>query len=211
MDCVIIASGNFEATPEIKKRIKTCPLIICADGGARHLREQNLYPHVLIGDFDSIHPDDKAVFIKNNVQVVEFPPKKDQTDTELCITWALDHQATDITLLGVTGSRMDHTLANIFLLRKLIKQNITARIIDSKNEMIMVMDTITMEGNPGDLVSIIPITQIVSGITLMGLEYEMTDGQIEMGSSLGISNCFIKSKAVVSIKGGMALVIKSRD
>ncbi len=211
MDCVIIASGNFEATPEIKKRIKASPLIICADGGARHLRAQNIYPHVLIGDFDSIHPDDKTAFIKNDVRVVEFPPQKNQSDTELCITWALDHHATDITLLGVTGNRMDHTLANIFLLRKLLKQNITARIIDSNNEMVMVMDTITLEGNPGDLISIIPMTQVVSGITLTGLEYTMSNGQIEMGSSLGISNCLIKSKAVISIKNGMALVTKSRD
>ena len=121
MKCVIIANGDLEYTNDIIGVIKDAQLIISADGGARHLRILNILPHVMIGDFDSIHPEDKQFFKEKQVKTLTFPPRKDHTDSELCVSWALENNATQITLLGVTGTRLDHTLANIFLLKKLAK------------------------------------------------------------------------------------------
>ncbi|MFH2057366.1 MAG: thiamine diphosphokinase [Pseudomonadota bacterium] len=211
MKCVIIASGDLDLTFRIRQIIKTAQILICADGGARHLRMLDILPHVLIGDFDSIHADDKAFLKTKNVKQIKFPAKKDQTDSELCVLWAMEHKATDITLLGVLGSRLDHSLANIFLLKKLAEQNIPARIIDKNNELIMVCDSIELEGNPGDLLSIIPVTDKVTGITLKGLEYPMENGQIEMGSSIGISNHFVQNRATISIQTGRLIVATSKD
>ncbi|MBU2452903.1 MAG: thiamine diphosphokinase, partial [Proteobacteria bacterium] len=117
MKCVIIANGDFEYKSDMGGIIKNAQLIISADGGARHLRALNILPHVMIGDFDSIHPDDKQFFKENQVRIIPFSSKKDHTDSELCVSWALKNNATDITLLGATGTRLDHTLANIFLLK----------------------------------------------------------------------------------------------
>ena len=211
MKCVIIASGDLDLTPRIRQIIKTAQIIICADGGARHLRMLNILPHVLIGDFDSIHADDKAFLKIKRVKQIKFPVKKDQTDSELCVLWALEQKATDITLLGVIGSRLDHSLANVFLLKKLAEQNIQARIIDKNNELVIVCDSIELEGKPGDLLSLIPISDKVTGITLKGLEYSMENGQIEVGSSIGISNHFVKNRATISIKTGQLIVTKSKD
>ena len=211
MKCVIIANGDLEYTDDIIRVIKDARLIISADGGARHLKALNILPHVMIGDFDSIHPDDKHFFEEKQVKALSFPSKKNHTDSELCVSWALENKATDITLLGVTGTRLDHTLANIFLLKKLARQNIPARIINKNNEIHIVTDYIELKGQPGDLLSIIPVTEKVTGVMLKGLEYPLVNATIEMGSSLGISNSFKGTFACVSIERGILIVTKSKD
>ncbi len=209
--CTIIAGGDLAVTSEIRKAVVSSQLIICADGGARYFRQMNILPHVLVGDFDSIQPDDKAYFIKKGVPCIEYPPKKDQTDSELCVRWAIKQHVTDITFLGATGSRMDHTLANIFLLKRLSDKNITARIINRNNEIYLVRDHLEIEGEPGDLLSILPVSDTVGGVTLTGLEYTLENKDLQMGSSLGISNRFLHRQATICVKRGILIVTKSRD
>ncbi|HGY11080.1 MAG TPA: thiamine diphosphokinase [Desulfobacterales bacterium] len=211
MKCVIIANGDVEYTNDIISIIRDAQLIISADGGARHLRALNILPHVMIGDFDSILPADKLFFKKKKVEMLTFSSKKDHTDSEICVSWAIDNKATDITLLGVTGTRLDHTLANIFLLKELARENIPARIINKNNEIHIITDHIELNGQPKDLLSIIPVTQKVTGITLKGLEYPLVNADIKMGSSIGISNTFKGTLATISIKKGILIVIKSKD
>ena len=211
MKCVIIANGDLEYTKDILYTIKNAQMIISADGGARHLRALNILPHVMIGDFDSIHPDDQIFFKEKQVKTITFSSRKNNTDTELCLSWALENKATDITLLGVTGTRLDHTLANIFLLKNLARQDIPARIINKNNEIHIVTDFIELKGRPKDFLSIIPITEKVTGITLKGLEYPLFNASLKMGSCLGVSNFFKETVASVSLKKGGLIVIKSRD
>ena len=211
MKCVIIANGDVEYTSDIIKIIKNAQMIISADGGARHLRTLNISPHVMIGDFDSISPDNYSFFKKKQIKILNFPLKKNHTDTELCVSYALENKASDITLLGVTGSRLDHTLANIFLLKKLAKLNIEARIINKHNEIFIVTDFIELKGNPRELLSIIPVTQNVTGVTLTGLEYPLKNASMQMGDSLGISNVFKESVVSISIKKGVLIVTRSKD
>lgn len=211
MKCVIVGNGDLDPNEETVAVVRRSRLIVCADGGARHLRAMGVLPHVFLGDFDSAHPDDKRFFEENKVPTVIYPSRKDQTDSELCVAWALRHHATDFTFLGVTGSRLDHTLANVYLLKKLVERRIPARIIDRNNEIRMVSDAVEIPGRPGDYLSLIPVTEKVTGITLSGLDYPLTDAVLEMGSSLGVSNVFKATVATVSVKKGLLLVIRSRD
>lgn len=211
MKCIIIASGEMEYTRNISRIIRDAQLIVCADGGARHLKALDIIPHVMIGDFDSIHENDLDFFQKKNVRMISYPPQKDQTDSALCIDWAIENNATDITLLGMTGTRMDHTLANIFLLKKMAEKNIPARIINEHNEIQVVIKDIQVTGNIGEILSLVPVTQKVTGVTVKGLEYPLENAVMYMGTSLGISNVFKQTVVSISIKEGMLIVIKSRD
>lgn len=211
MKCVIVASGEMEYTKEARRIIESSELIICADGGAAHLRAMGITPDVMMGDFDSITDADKKFFQKKAVRILGFPSRKNHTDSELCVNWAVENGASDITLLAATGSRLDHTLANIFLLKKLAKQQIPARIINPNNEIHAVLDSIELRGKPGDLLSVIPVTETACGVTLKGLEYPLDHVTIPMGSSLGISNVFKSNNAVISVKKGILIVTQSRD
>jgi thiamine pyrophosphokinase len=211
MKCVIIANGDLEYSEKIIGIIREAGLVVCADGGIRHLKVLGLLPHIIIGDFDSALPEDKLYFKEKKIKFVSHPSRKNETDTELCVSWALLNHATDITLLGVTGTRLDHTLANVFLLKKLTELCIPARIIDKHNTIHVITDQIELKGRPGDLLSLLPVAEKAAGITIKGLEYPLVDATLEMGSSLGISNVFKETTVLVSVREGILMVIQSKD
>ena len=211
MKCVITAGGRLDGTPAIERVLQEADLIVCADSGARHLRAMKILPHVVIGDMDSISPDDINYFESRHVPFQHHPPQKNATDMELCMQWAIQKGADRITFLGAVGTRMDHTLANIFLLKVLAEKNIHAKLMDAHNEIYLTTDTLTLEGTPGDLLSLIPVTETATGITIEGLAYPLKDAEIKMGDTIGISNVFQSGKAEIRIRKGMLLVTKSRD
>ncbi|MCD4744613.1 MAG: thiamine diphosphokinase [Desulfobacteraceae bacterium] len=220
MKAVIIANGNIKKQKYFSQIINRADLIICADGGASHLKKMGILPHVIIGDLDSLNLQDTTFFKNNNIKIIKHPVDKDVTDTELAAVYAVEQNCHDITFIGATGSRLDHTLANIFLLKKtahrfadqkMAGQKIQCRIIDDNNEIFLVTDKITLTKEKNSFISILPLTEIVKGVTTLGLKYPLNNAKIKLGTSLGISNQFIDEKATISLKKGILIVIKSMD
>ena len=211
MKCIIAANGALTATEEILSQINSADMIIAADGGAGHLHRMNIIPDIIIGDLDSVSSDTLDFYKSKQVSLMPHPARKNQTDTELCIDYALERGCSEITFIGVTGHRLDHTLANVLLLRRLADHGIAARIIDAHNEIYLVLSDLIVRGAPGDLLSVIPVSETVTGLTLTGLEYPLTDKTLNMGTALGISNCFTGTQAAIHIDSGVVLVIKSRE
>ncbi|MCK5542558.1 MAG: thiamine diphosphokinase [Desulfobacterales bacterium] len=211
MKAVIIANGNIQNQKKFSEIITRADLIICADGGANHLKKMGILPHVIIGDFDSINLQDKFFFENNNIKLIKHPVDKDATDTELAVNYAIQQNAHDITLIGAIGTRLDHTLANIFLLKKIVAQKIKCSIIDDNNEIFLVTDKITLKKTTSSFISLTPLTEKAEGVTTIGLKYPLTNAVIKFGASLGISNQFLDEKATVSLKKGILFVIKSKD
>ena len=141
MRAVVVLAGDIRDDKGALAWIDQAGWIVCADGGARHLRRLDRLPDLLIGDLDSAQPDDVAWMIQNDVPLDKFPMAKDATDSELAIQAALDHldhlgqpdhldQASELpesnasagsrtshelVILGAFGSRPDHVLANQLL------------------------------------------------------------------------------------------------
>jgi thiamine pyrophosphokinase len=88
---------------------------------------------------------------------------------------------------------------------------ISARIVDEKNEIHVVKDRVELTGTPGDLVSLIPLTGTVRGVTLRGLSYPLEGHTLTMGTTLGISNYFSESRAYISVASGTLLIVRSVD
>ena len=211
MNYIIISSGNIKKYDYFAGIIGLADKIISADGGARHLKRMNIIPDIAMGDFDSIDKDSMAFLERHKVPMIKHSMDKDATDTELAVQWAMENKATSITLLGVTGTRIDHTLANIFLLKQIARAKIPCKILDDNNEIYLVMDEIELKGEPGNFLSVIPLGQEIRGITITGVDFPLENQNIPMGSSLGISNRFSCTKACIAIKRGMAIVTKSKD
>lgn len=211
MKCMIVANGRLAPTPGILREFKDADLILAADGGAVHLHRMNLLPDMIIGDMDSIPPDTLNYFTRQKVAVDTYPSRKDQTDTELCIECAAARGCKQIVFVGVTGHRLDHTLANVLLLRRTADLGMAAKIMDEHNEIHLVVSRLTLEGAPGDLVSVIPVSEQVTGLTLHGLEYPLTNKTLKMGTALGVSNRFSGTRAEICIDSGVILVTKSKE
>lgn len=217
MKCIIIAGGTLDIDSKMKWNqrvtdlLAPADLIIAADGGANHLLQLGSLPHIIMGDLDSIAPKTLQFFKKKGIKIQSYPVRKNQTDTELCMLHALDQGADDITFVAATGTRLDHTLANIFLLTRLTDSGIRARIMDAHNEIYLIRDRLTLAGKPGDLLSLIPLSSRVEGVTVEGLAYLLDDQTLFMGSSLGVSNYFTEKKAVISIRSGTLIAARSVD
>lgn len=211
MKGIVISSGSIENYDLLKKHIKDNQFILCADGGVRHIMRIGAIPNSVIGDFDSI--DEKSVeFIKeNNIPVLKYPVEKDETDTELALMHLINIGCNEITLVGVTGCRLDHTLANIYLLRKLLLQNIKGKIVDDNNTIYLINDYLKLEKRENYYVSIIPISNEGVIVTLKGFYYPLDDKLIEFNSTLGISNRIIDKFGEIKIIRGEALIIESKD
>ncbi len=210
MRALIVASGSI-SNDIIQKNLKPNDIIICCDGGSKYLFEEGIIPHYIIGDLDSSIPQIIQFFETKNVVFKKFQTKKDETDMELCIDFAISLGVTEIIILGATGTRLDHTLTNINLLIKAEDANVKATIVDNNNEINITSNHIDIEGEKGDLVSLIPITTSVEGINTTGLDYALKNATMYIGKSLGVSNVMKNSKASVSIKNGYLLIIKSND
>ena len=113
--------------------------------------------------------------------------------------------------MGATGSRLDHTLANISLLKLGVDKGIKIYIADKQNEIYLIDKNITISGKPGEFFSVIPLTQRVEGISISGAKYDLEDAVMEIGNPYGTSNEFREENVKIKIKKGYLLVIISKD
>lgn len=185
--------------------------IICADNGIQHAKRLGILPNRILGDFDSCSQEDLEYFKQAGVMIQQVSSVKDETDTELAVDTAISLGATEIMLYGGLGSRIDHTLGNIHLLKKTLELGIQMWILNHKNEVTLIKDKITLRGHVGEIVSLLPLSMEVTGIYTAGLAYAVTNGCFVLGSPIGVSNVFSEETARVQIATGLLLVMKSRD
>lgn len=149
----------------------------------------------------------------SQVRFIRFPSEKDESDTEIALKFAISEKAEMIDLLGATGSRLDHTLASIDLLRLTLLEGIDCRIIDGHNRIRMTGSEIVIPRNLqyGHYVSVLAWTDQAAGLSLEGMKYPFEDGFLYKGSSLGCSNEILADEGRISLREGLVLVIESRD
>lgn len=211
MKTVIITNGDIRDLQLCKKIALDSDFIIVVDGAFELVIQMGITPHAAIGDFDSISPEAAKKLEASNIPVIKFPADKDKTDTELAVDYAVEKGASEIILLGATGSRLDHSLSNINLMVSTTQKGIKCRIVDEYNDCYFVKDKINLRAKSNSYVSIIPLTrEIVVGET-QGLYYSLKEATMKFGSSWGVSNIATDQKITVTIKKGVALVVLSQD
>lgn len=171
-----------------------------------------MIPDYILGDFDSI---DKKVLEKYKTQKIkinELKPEKDFTDTEEAINLAIKLKSSEFVIIGAIGTRIDHVLANINVLKIALDNNIKAKIINEHNEIELINNELIIEkNNLYKYISIMPLTTQVKGITITGMKYPLENYTLTIGNSLGVSNEQIEKTAKIKVKDGILIVIKSRD
>ena len=204
---IIFANGLLADPAAARAAIRPSDQIIAADGGLHHLQALGLQPHVLIGDLDSIGPEEARQAAASGVRLERFSPRKDQTDLELAVQLAMRDGATDILIFGALGARWDHTLANLLLLAHPDFRSARLRLMDGTQQIYLIQGQATIEGQPGDTVSLIALTGDARGVTTEGLEYPLARGRLAFGSTLGVSNVLLGLTASVRVEAGLLACI----
>ena len=87
-----------------------------ADRGALRLVKRGIQPVMVVGDFDSIDAAELQTVKDALVGAVVVKPDQDHTDTQLAIKSIFEQlQPDEVHLYGATGGRLDHLLANMWL------------------------------------------------------------------------------------------------
>lgn len=215
MRYIIISGGHIDdafALEWLEKNKYDC--MIAADAGMDFLYRNHFIPDIIVGDFDSAKSAGIQYFRGlNDVQIIKLNPVKDDTDTEFAIREAIRRGASEITLLGATGTRLDHVLANIYLLGIGLENNVDIQIVDEHNRIRMIDSCFELEKSKqfGTYVSVLPVKGDAKGITLEGMKYPLDHADVSCFSSLGVSNEIVDDVAQIQIEQGILLVIESRE
>lgn len=208
MRALIFANGNFEEPASLLDDIKAHDLIIAADGGAQHCLNKGLEPAVVIGDFDSIDASLVEEYKKLNVQFILFPRDKNETDLELALRYAVGKGVDQIVLFGLLGGRMDQSLANVLLLTRDEWRHVDL-VVSQGADIAYLLNgekIIQLQGNPGDIVSLVPLSEIVNGVTTYGLRWKLDAAKLDFGHTLSVSNKLTGYSAWVKIQSGKLLL-----
>ncbi|MFC5531925.1 thiamine diphosphokinase [Cohnella yongneupensis] len=208
---LIVTGGNLGAWA--LDRLSDYTTLIGADRGAEFIARHGYRMRVAVGDFDSIADGQLQAIRDAADEVISFDAiDKDWSDTELAFREAVNRGLRDIDMIGALGTRFDHSLANVHLLKQAQELGCSLRLIDDHNEISLCEHTVRLTVDSRyPYVSLLPLTEAVTGITLQGFLYPLNDATIRIGQSIGISNVLDQPSGTVTIASGLLLVIRSRD
>lgn len=206
---VIFANGILSQPELLQTRLQASDRIFCADGGTQHALALGLVPDVIIGDLDSLSPEIVSQMEAAGVTIHRHPEDKDQTDLELALTLAVSEQPEEILLVTALGGRLDQMLANILLLTHSAYASVRLTLVDGPQwaTVLHAHQAITIEGQPGDTLSLIPLSPSVHWVNLTGVAWPLTGATLLFGSTLTISNVLTATQAMVEIGEGMVLLV----
>ena len=210
---VLVASGEADAADA--RWLADADRVVAIDGGTAWLASVGRRPDLVVGDLDSADPALIAALEADGVPIERHAVAKDASDTELAVAGVLATGADEIVILGaLAGPRLDHQLANLMLLAdprlsglpdlRIVRGGTLVRALHAQASL-------TLEGVPGDLVTLLPIGGDAVGVRTTGLRYPLNGETLSIGRSRGLSNVVVEPPASVSLEGGSLLVIETQQ
>ncbi len=213
----IIAGGTIDidfALSQINAFRPEDRYIIACDGGFKACLDMGLTPDFIIGDFDSAGDGLYRQALELGCQVKKLNPVKDDTDSEASINQALAANEGDITILGGTGSRLDHVVGNMSLLAFGHKQGRMIYLLDPTNRIYMLPAgswTIARSKQHGKYISIFPYMGRVTGLSMTGFKYPLDKVTLTGFTTLTVSNEIVEEEGLITFEEGHLLVMETRD
>ena len=185
-------------------------LVIAADGGARHAAALGRPIDLWVGDGDSLGAAGIEALRAAGVPIELARVDKDESDTELAIVAAARAGASRVTILGALGgARVDHGLANVWLLaHQALAGRDVALVDDAARIRLLSAGRHDLGGRIGDLVSLFPFGGDAGGLTTRGLRYPLTDEGLRSGPARGLSNVRDAADAAITVGSGQVLVVE---
>lgn len=206
---LIISAAPCEDLGYVRAFLRLHPdcMVLCADGGMKYAEMLNIIPDAVVADLDS---GDYVIACK---ELIRLTPEKDDTDTQHCVSLAIERGCTDLTLVCATGGRLDHLLGNLFLCESAFGQGAVLTVLDAQNTVLFHgggrMQFVREEARK--YVSLIPLDHTLFGVTMIGVKYPLQDAVLTRANMISISNEAVEDSFSIEIGGGQALVIFSED
>ena len=204
MRALVFANGEPPSAALVEELSDGAPMVVAADGGARHALAAGLTPDAVVGDLDSLDDD---LWGRIPAERLHRVARLDVTDLEKAVAFAIDAGASEIDIVGAGGGRPDHALANLSVLA-LHRGKARIAVHDEFFEITLVDGTSPIEGPPGTVVSLVAIGEC-AGVTTRGLRWPLEDFTLPFGPR-GIHNEIGRQPASVSVRSGTLLLFRGR-
>ena len=210
MTCAVLITPLVDVVPVIQD----CDYI-GVDAGALKIIDQGFPIKMAVGDFDSLSPQGEE-FLKDlsTVEVIRLKPEKDDSDTQCAVNLAIRRGTKRIEILGATGRRVDHLIANLGLLILAGQKGVSLALVDQYNYMTLAENGRVLEKSSqfGKYVSFFVIGGAVKGLCLEGFKYLLDGYDLDISDcGLTVSNEIQAEQAKVTYESGTLLMIQSRD
>jgi thiamine pyrophosphokinase len=197
----LLCNGEPPSRSLARRLARETDYIIAADGGANIALRLGVRPQTIVGDFDSILDRTKARFSSSLLLRIR---RQDNTDFEKALDFLAAQKIRNVTVAGITGKRLDFTLANLSVLWR-YADHMDLEIIGDGWMAFPVTHRKELRAPRGTTVSIIPFSPC-SGVTLNGLKYRLRNARLRLGE-VGVSNVVVHSPFSVKLTKGHLLVL----
>jgi thiamine pyrophosphokinase len=204
MRALIFANGDGPSQSLVASLMAGSPLLVAADGGARHALACGIVPSAVVGDLDSIDDELRAAIPADRFHKI---PRLDVTDLEKAVAFAIQQGCRDIDIVGAGGGRSDHAIANLSVL-VIHRGVVNISVHDELFEISLVDGETVIEGEPGTVISLVAIGEC-TGVTTRGLRWPLRDFTLPFGPR-GVHNEIAESPARVSVRSGDLLLYRGR-
>lgn len=212
---VIISGGSIDSSFALRVIRKMQPeCIIGVDRGLQFLYENQVFPTHIVGDFDSAASEIVSYYKENtDIPIRQFDPVKDASDTEIAVRLAVELGVKEIGILGGTGTRLDHVMANIQVLKIAYDAGVQTYLLDEYNKISLIGgETILRKKDAfGDYFSVFPLGGIVEDFNIEGAKYPLKHHTLTPYDSLCVSNEILEEEAKITFPKGLVILMETRD
>lgn len=206
-ETVIVIAGGGVPRARAEQLPAGAP-VVAADEGVDHALALGLRVAVAVGDFDSCSPAGLTAVATAGARVVRHPAAKDATDLELALAEAAALAPRRVLVVGTDAGRLDHALGGLLLLGSERWAGLELDALLGPATVHVVRGERAFTGEPGELVSLLPVGGPAEGVETVGLVYPLSGATLPQGSTRGVSNLFAAREARVSVARGVLFAIR---
>ena len=149
MKVIILANGAAPTRCEVLQLLQEAEVIVCCDGAVDKLLQLGFMPTVIVGDGDSM----SAMCRNRFASIIHIDKDVEINDLQKSIRYCIGQKWSAATILGGSGLREDHTLANLSILLMYGKQ-IDLQMVTDYGIFTPIYKTTTFPSHKGEQVSI---------------------------------------------------------
>ena len=204
----LFLGGSYPSSKEFYNgRLSKADLVVAVDSGAEMLRCLGVYPHLLVGDMDSLSRSSYEWCVEHGSETLLLSVEKDDTDTEIAIRELERRGVSEVEVFGATGKRPDHFIATIFSIYNAC--NRLKILISEENLQIGIIRGFSVfKVQIGETWSFFPFGENIPSVTLYGFKYPLLDHMLDYSKPLGVSNVTVEKEITVFCKGGTLLYFR---